>query len=439
QVGTTTKDHIHQDVNDAIAMGLDGFALNVQCPTDAFAKDLIQEMGRYIEAQKLQFGIFISMDVYASGGASCGGAGAGDYVSLCQEAMALEAYYQVDGKYLVSTFTSGGGTWATWDQFKTSLSDLGFEVYWIPDLDDTEGYWDSQAGWWNAWGNLTDGLFSWESTWPSLGQQASKQTGGVGGVARDQVVIAAAARQGASYMIPLSLMQYKNSYGTNIYRQGGENLMQRLSDILNIQSDTLQFVEYITWNDGPEGHYLGNLWPEQNGDAALNNYANMTIWPHTGLQPLIHSFATAFRAFQGPSEMRPQNGNEAAGVIWYQTPAFDNTCPFEDIEELTTTFWKKPAGYETFSNTTQWAVVLNETVGGYKPSELAFSITSSDGVRVVASNLTVGLNFAQGPDVHGGSDVLMVLAPISGGDILYHASGGKCPDCFCRDGFYNLN
>ncbi|RAH67264.1 uncharacterized protein BO66DRAFT_283387, partial [Aspergillus aculeatinus CBS 121060] len=398
-----TKDHIQQDVDDAIAMGLDGFALNVQCPTDAFAKDLIQEMGRYIEMQELQFGIFISMDVYASGGASCGGAGAADYVSLCQEAMALEAYYQVDGKYVISTFTSGGGTWETWNHFKASLSDLGFEVYWIPDLDDTEGYWDSQAGWWDAWGNLTDGLFSWESAWPSLGQQASNQTGGLGGIARDQVVIDAAARQGASYMIPLSLMQYKNS------------------------------------NDGPEGHYLGNLWPEQNGDAALNNYANMTIWPHTGLQPLIHSFATAFRAFRGPSEMRPQNGNEAAGAIWYQTPAFDIPCPFEDIGEPTTTFWSKPAGYETFSNTTQWAVVLNETVGGYNPSELALFITTGDGVRVVASNLTAGLNFAQGPDVHGGSDVTMVLAPISGGDILYHASGGKCPDSYCRDGFYNLN
>ncbi|OJJ96443.1 hypothetical protein ASPACDRAFT_1890857 [Aspergillus aculeatus ATCC 16872] len=170
-VDTTTKDHIQQDVDDAIATGLDGFALNVQCPTDAFAKDRIQEMGRYIEAQKLQFGILISMDVCDSGGASCGGAGAADYVSLCQEAMALYAYYQVDGSVL--------------------------------DLDDTEGYWDSQAGWWDAWGNLTDGLFGWESAWPSLGQQASKQTGGLGVIARDQVVIDAAARQGTSYMSEL--------------------------------------------------------------------------------------------------------------------------------------------------------------------------------------------------------------------------------------------
>jgi len=27
------------------------------------------------------------------------------------------------------------------------------------------------------------------------------------------------------------------------------------------------WVVIQTWNDGPESHYIGNLWPEQNTDA----------------------------------------------------------------------------------------------------------------------------------------------------------------------------
>lgn len=208
-------------------MGLDGFALNVQCPTDAFAGSLIQAMSHYIVNQGYDFRIFISMDVYASGSATCGKSAA-DYVDLCVTAMGLGAYYMVGDKYLVSTYSSGGGTWKTWASFKTSVGNEGFPVYWIPDLGDTDGYWESDSGWWYYWGNLTEGLFSWESAWPGLGQDASDQIGGAGGVTRDQVIIDAAETEDVSYMIrlfptllfrgltllisvALSLMQYKNS------------------------------------------------------------------------------------------------------------------------------------------------------------------------------------------------------------------------------------
>ncbi|RAK77969.1 uncharacterized protein BO72DRAFT_376165 [Aspergillus fijiensis CBS 313.89] len=435
-VGNITTDHIHQDVDDAVAMGLDGFALNVQCPTDNWVGSLVEEMSHYIYNQNYNFSIFISMDVYASGGPSCG-QGPEGYVSLCRNAMGFEAYYTVGDKYMVSTYSSGGGTWSNWKAFKDAVKGNDkYDVYWIPDLGDTEGYWTSDAGWWYYWGNLTDGLFSWESAWPALGQDAADQSGGIGGVARDQVIIDAAENEGASYMIPLSLMQYKNSYSTNVYRQGETNFMQRLHDILEIESDALEFVEYITWNDGPEGHYIGNLWPEQNTDAAPNNYAN-DIWPHYALQPIIQSFATAFRASAGPADMRPQNGKDAVGAIWYHTLAFDDTCPFEGIGEYT--FWDKPAGYETFSLTTHWAVVLDDSVGGYAPSDLELIITTAADDQVVVTDLSAGLNFAQGPNINGGYSVSMILAPKSGTTVLYSASGGKCPASSCAEGFYNLN
>ncbi|PYH42401.1 glycoside hydrolase family 71 protein, partial [Aspergillus saccharolyticus JOP 1030-1] len=440
-VGTTDTAHAEQDIEDAIAMGIDGFALNVQCPKDSFATSLVNDMAKYLQTAKPDFSIFISMDVYASGSPSCGATPI-DYVSMVQNAMSSGYYTQVDGKMLVSTYSSGGGTWETWNEFKNLVAvagdgDPGYEVYWVPDLDDTDGYWESDGGWWYYWGNLTDGVFSWESAWPALGQQASAQTGGVGGLARDQVIIDAAEQEGVSYMIPLSLMQYKNSYATNVYRQGEENFIQRMHDILGVTSETLRFVEYITWNDSPEGHYIGNVWPEQNTDVAPNNYANTTIWPHTGFQPIIQSFATAFKAYQSASDMRPQNGNDAVGAIWYHTLAFDDTCPFEGIGEYT--FWDKPAGYDTFSLTTHWAIVLDDTVDGYAPSDLELIITTATDDQVVVSDLSAGLNFAQGPNVNGGSSVSMILAPKSGSTVLYTASGGKCPASSCLEGFYNLN
>jgi hypothetical protein len=187
-------------VDDAIAMGLDGFALNIQCPSADYAGSLVQKMSHYIVKQNYDFRIFISMDVYASGGPSCG-EGVSDYVGLCLTAMGLGANYMVGDKYMVSTYSSGGGTWNTWNSFKESLKSSGYDVYWIPDLGDTDGYWTADAGWWYYWGNLTEGLFSWESAWPGLREDAADQSGGVGGVARDQVIIDVAETEGVSYMI----------------------------------------------------------------------------------------------------------------------------------------------------------------------------------------------------------------------------------------------
>ena len=64
-------------------------------------------------------------------------------------------------------------------------------------------------------------------------------------------------------MIGLSFLQYKNAYGTNLYRQGELNFPARMKSILGM-SPRPAFVQVQTWNDGPEAHYFGNLWDEQN-------------------------------------------------------------------------------------------------------------------------------------------------------------------------------
>lgn len=42
------------------------------------------------------------------------------------------------------------------------------------------------------------------------------------------------------------MLQYKNSYGANIYRAGEENLPLRIQNILNMP-DQPEFTQILTW------------------------------------------------------------------------------------------------------------------------------------------------------------------------------------------------
>jgi glucan endo-1,3-alpha-glucosidase len=77
----------------------------------------------------------------------------------------------------------------------------------------------------------------------------------------------------------MSSLQYKHlaKFG-NWYRAGGSNFHLRMHQILDLQPD---FVEVLTWNDGGESHYIGNLWPSASTkDADYSVYTN--DYDHTG-------------------------------------------------------------------------------------------------------------------------------------------------------------
>jgi hypothetical protein len=65
----------------------------------------------------------------------------------------------------------------------------------VPDFDNTAGYYDAADGWWNYWGGLVDGLFSWESTWPQV--DATND----GDVSLDVTVLNGAVAHSKSYLI----------------------------------------------------------------------------------------------------------------------------------------------------------------------------------------------------------------------------------------------
>jgi glucan endo-1,3-alpha-glucosidase len=60
-------------------------------------------------------------------------------------------------------------------------------------------------------------------------------------------------------------------YETNVYWGGDLAFSSRMANILNM-SPRPDFILVQTWNDGPESHNIGNLWPEQNTDIEPSYY-----------------------------------------------------------------------------------------------------------------------------------------------------------------------
>jgi glucan endo-1,3-alpha-glucosidase len=55
----------------------------------------------------------------------------------------------------------------------------------------------------------------------------------------------------------------------NWYRRGELNIAQRIPQIMSLKPD---FVEFLTWNDGGESSYIGNVWPEAIQGSNVHGY-----------------------------------------------------------------------------------------------------------------------------------------------------------------------
>lgn len=140
-------DHIHKDIDDAAASGIDGFALNIGDPRPEFVRNSMNAMFDYARDNHPNFKLFVSMDLYAAGGASPKQS-VFDYHELLRDFMGHPAYQKCGPTNfpLVSTFGDGGldkGIWAQWKQTWAN------EVCLQPDFDDTAGYYDNDPAWWD--------------------------------------------------------------------------------------------------------------------------------------------------------------------------------------------------------------------------------------------------------------------------------------------------
>lgn len=67
-----TQEHAAKDIDDAQAIGIDGFALNIGDATRDYVSDALAYL--FARAEAVGFKLYISMDVYASGDACYNGA-----------------------------------------------------------------------------------------------------------------------------------------------------------------------------------------------------------------------------------------------------------------------------------------------------------------------------------------------------------------------------
>ena len=173
-------------------MGLDGFALNVADPSQAFVRQLFNYMFDYARDNHPTFKLFMSMDLWALGVPRDEELDL--YHDLLRDFKGHDAWYKGPNGYsFVSTFSSGGLYNTDWQAWRDSWAD---QVYLVPDFDDTSGYNTSDGGWWDYWGDVVDGTFSWETAWRNPGISID-----IGDVSVDQILINGNFQHSKSYMM----------------------------------------------------------------------------------------------------------------------------------------------------------------------------------------------------------------------------------------------
>ncbi|KAF9630271.1 putative glycoside hydrolase family 71 protein [Lasiodiplodia theobromae] len=54
------------------------------------------------------------------------------------------------------------------------------------------------------------------------------------------------------------------------------------------------FVQILTWNVGPESHYIGSIWANQNNNTKQLKNATSTRAPHADIQRLLSIFIAGY-------------------------------------------------------------------------------------------------------------------------------------------------
>ncbi|KAF7336343.1 Glucan endo-alpha-glucosidase agn1 [Mycena venus] len=430
-VGTVTEAHVRVDIDQAKDAGIHGFSLNVGVPSLPFVADTLRYMFDY--APTVGFHLHISMDIWASGDANGGHPEL--YNNLLKQYMHAPGYFTVNNLPYITTFSHGGLTnvnWTNWRELPGNYLDSKLTMptflrcpqvrrypphFFVPDFDGSEGYMQGADGWWWYWGDVVDGVFTWETAWPvrpgEIVGSASQ-----GSIETDLVILKSARSRGKLYNIPVSSLQYKNAYSTTVYREGDLNLIKRMGNILQLGPDLApDFVTILTWNDGPEGHYVGNIWPEQNNDAEPARYVTSAPrWDHWGWLSLIKSFSAAYMT-GGP--MLPEFDQGIAGAMWYSSVMKSSICP----PGTYVTNW------EAGGDQVNWAIVVST-----KFSNLEVHITSGH-ITTVYPGMGPGANYAATAKNPG----QQLLEVFSGGIRIAMAQGGRCVSSQCPDNIYNMN
>lgn len=181
------SDEATKDVQDAIAAGFDGFALNTHSisSSDAWNTDAI---GYLLDAASgTSFKMFISFDM--SWGLDV--SGLPDF--LLQFSNHSQYYTTDDGRPWVSTYSGGTTSNSDWDSsFRQPLEAQGVNPFFVPNFDNWSGY---PTGFFDEF-TTVDGALSWEVAWPGAGSTVSNVSDSV-----DSTLVKDAHAAGKVYMM----------------------------------------------------------------------------------------------------------------------------------------------------------------------------------------------------------------------------------------------
>ena len=330
-VGQIKTVEIQTDIDDAAGLGIDGFALNfgkttfrvalhllLRCVLTASADQFkdwsmatVKDMFDY--ADKKEFKLFFSFDHNGELVKPM------NYENYLRDHVNRPSYFKIDGRPLVSTFGGEKVTDAEWSGLKGVVDPVlaGKKTLLIP------GFFQdvTPANVFTTRSNI-DGVFnwnSWQDTW-----QGKKPVSMV----TDQQYMTKAHDSGRLFMMGISPLQYKNMNAkNNWYRRGEENLEIRLGQALSLQPDMLQFQ---SWNDAGESHYMGNLWnTPMNSSLEIQELVNDR--PHKAYWPIMKAFIKVWKNGETTTaNMVPGINKPVEGAFWHHTLTVDAPCGTAD-------------------------------------------------------------------------------------------------------------
>lgn len=167
------------------------------------------------------------------------------------------------------------------------------------------------------------------------------------------------------------------------------------------------FVQFLTWNDGGESTYIGNVW-----DSAIPNspvYGYKDGFDHLGWSAIIAPFITAYKAGKSSiSDIVPPNNAVAAGVFWHRTILTSAACASDALG--------KPFGWNNAEDVVNVAVMLSASGAGAKVN------VYSGGAAIKTMLGVAGLNSWSVPGLKVGV-VKVEILPKTGGAAILSASG----------------
>ncbi|KAH7105054.1 glycosyl hydrolase family 71-domain-containing protein [Auriculariales sp. MPI-PUGE-AT-0066] len=273
--------HITADIQQAQALGIEAFVLNI-AKMD-YEVEKIQNVV-YPAAERLGFKLLYSIDTGYDWTT-------GDIVTLVSATAKSNATYLWDGKPLLSSFSPSRDGYGDsfWADVKSGLKSGGVDVVLAPALihvgaEQLKSEWQSPDGFMNWW------------AWPS--DTADNLT-----TTQDLDYQAVVAERTGPYMMGVSPWQFKNLAGQAWIQNSDYLYKYRWEQAINeVKPD---IVELITWNDYGESHYMIDINPIVGLDPDSTKYINGV--DHTAWQVMTKYYISWFKACLGSSAAKKRS------------------------------------------------------------------------------------------------------------------------------------